>query len=97
MIRHVALFRLKDDAPQGARHSLEEGLAAIAQTIPQIAAYSYGADLGMRDGNFDFGVVADFENAEAFQSYVEHPDHRAFVEQRLSPVVDERVSIQFTL
>ena len=67
MIRHVALFRLKDDAPAGARQSLEEGLFLLAQTISQISAYTYGGDLGLRDGNFDFGVVADFEDAgEAF-------------------------------
>ena len=95
MIRHVAMFRLKPDAPADAAKSLEEGLFLIAQTIEEISAYTYGPDLGLRDGNYDFAVVAVFENEADFRTYVDHPDHQAFIRERLTPVVAERVSIQF--
>jgi len=97
MIRHIALFRLKEEAPADTRQSLEEGLFLIARTISQISSYAYGGDLGLRDGNFDFGVVADFEDIAAFEGYVSHPDHQAFLKERLMPVLDERVSLQFEL
>ena len=97
MLRHVAMFRLKPDAPEDAARGLEEGLFLIAQTIEQIAAYSYGPDLGLREGNWDFAVVADFASADDFRAYAEHPDHQAFIRDRLAPVVAERVSIQFEL
>ncbi|MCA9504046.1 MAG: Dabb family protein [Spirochaetaceae bacterium] len=97
MIRHVALFRLKGDAPVDARSSLAKGLARVAERVPGIEAYSYGADLGLRAGNYDFGVVADFGDAEAFQAYVVHPEHQAFLHDRLEPVLAERISIQFEL
>jgi hypothetical protein len=97
MIRHVALFRLTEDAPADTARSLEEGLFLLAQTIPQIERYDYGADLGLREGNFDFGVVADFADDEAFRTYVNHPDHQAFLQERLSPVLAERVSVQFEI
>ena len=97
MIRHIALFRLKADAPDGARSSLEDGLFQLAQTISEISSYDYGGDIGLREGNFDFGVVADFENEAAFSRYVNHPDHQSFIRERLTPVVEERVSLQFEL
>jgi len=97
MIRHIALFKLKEDAPASASKSLEEGLFLLAQTIPQISSYEYGADLGLRQGNFDFAVVADFEDAEAFEAYVQHPDHQEFLKARLTPVLADRVSVQFEL
>lgn len=97
MLRHIALFRLKQDAPPGATQSLEEGLFLLAQTIKQIARYDYGADLGLREGNYHFAVVADFENAADFATYVDHPDHQAFLKDRLTPVLEERVSLQFEL
>jgi hypothetical protein len=97
MIRHVALFRFSEEASDQTPHHLEEGLSQLAQTIPEIEAYRYGRDLGLREGNFDFAVVADFADAEAFKRYVDHPDHQAFLKQRLSPVLAERVSIQFDL
>jgi hypothetical protein len=97
MIRHIALFRLKKDAPSDASQSLEEGLLQLAQTISEMASYDYGTDLGLREGNFDFAVVADFEDKEAFARYVNHPDHQAFIRDRLTPVLEDRVSLQFEL
>lgn len=97
MIRHIALFTLKADAPADAIESLEEGLALIAQTIDVIVAYAYGPDLGLREGTYDFAVVADFVDADDFKTYVDHPDHRAFIEERLTPVLAQRVSLQFEL
>jgi hypothetical protein len=97
MLRHIAMFRLKDDAPEGTLQSLSEGLSRLVQSISEISIYSYGGDLGLREGNFDFAVVADFENAEAFASYVNHPDHQAFIQNQLTPVVAERVALQFEL
>jgi len=97
MLRHIAMFRLKDDAPQGTLESLSEGLSRLAQRISEISTYTYGGDLGLRDGNFDFAVVADFKNAEDFAGYVNHNDHVAFVRDQLTPVVAERVALQFEL
>lgn len=97
MLRHIAMFRLKDDAPEGTLESLSLELARLAESISEISTYTYGQDLGLRDGNFDFAVVADFENAAAFSGYVNHPDHQAFIQDHLTPVVTERVALQFEL
>jgi hypothetical protein len=97
MLRHIAMFSLQDDAPEGTLEHLCEGLALVVRAVPGIEAYTYGQDLGLRAGNFDFAVVADFADAKAFAGYVEHPAHRTFITERLTPVVAERVSAQFEL
>ena len=97
MIRHVALFTLREDAPAGTTRSLEEGLAEVEASIEEISAYSYGADLGLRSGSYDFGVVADFTDVDDFRRYVDHPVHQGFIRERLTPVLKDRVSIQFEL
>lgn len=97
MVRHIAMFRLKEDAPEGTLESLSEGLSVLAQSISAFSSYSYGRDLGLREGNYDFAVVADFENAEAFASYAKHPAHLAFIQDQLTPVVAERVALQFEI
>lgn len=97
MVRHIAMFRLKDDAPEGTLESLAEGLSVLAESISEISKYSYGRDLGLREGNYDYAVVADFENAEAFAGYAKHPAHLAFIQDQLTPVVEERVSLQFEI
>jgi len=97
MLRHVVMFRFREEAPADARESIEAGLARLPGRIPEIESYRFGADLGLREGNFDYCLVADFTDAAAFARYAEHPEHRRFVEERLAPVVAERVSVQYTL
>lgn len=97
MIRHIAMFTLQDDAPAGTVERLEESLFVLAQKIEEISAYTYGADLGLRDGTWDFAVVADFATPDDFRAYAEHPDHVAFVKERLTPVLKERASLQFEI
>ena len=97
MIRHIAMFTLNDDAPEGTVEHLEEGLFRLAQTIDAISAYTYGPDLGLRDGTWDFAVVADFETPTDFRTYADHPDHVAFIKGRLTPVLKDRASLQFEL
>lgn len=97
MIRHVAMFTFKPDAPEETPASLAAELSQLPGKVPSISAYAYGADLGLREGNYDFAVIADFENEADFRTYVDHPDHVAFIQDHLRPVLAERVSIQIEI
>ena len=97
MLRHVVMIKLKQDAPADAAEGLREGLSRLPGKIPEIQAYAFGPDLGLREGNFDFCLVADFLDAEAFARYVVHPDHQRFVSERLTPVAETRIAVQFDL
>ncbi|HKK53674.1 MAG TPA: Dabb family protein [Myxococcota bacterium] len=97
MLRHVVMFRFREEAPPDARDSVEAGLADLPSEIEEIESYRFGADLGLRDGNFDYCLVADFADEEAFARYVDHPAHQRFIAERLAPVVAERVSVQYTV
>ena len=97
MLRHVVMFKLKESAPASALADLQSGLAKLEETIDEIRSYEYGPDLGLRDGNFDFCLVAEFEDGAAFERYVVHSDHQRFIAERVAPVVAERVAVQYAL
>ena len=98
MIRHIAMFTLKDDAPEGTTDHLEEGLFLLAQTIEEISAYTYGPDLEPGAGRSpDMSMPPDFASAADFRAYAEHPDHVKFIQERLTPVLKDRASLQFEL
>ena len=97
MIRHVALFRLKTGMPAGTQQALEDGLFLLAQTIQSISAYHYGPDLSLKEGNFDFAVVADFEDETAYRTYADHPAHVEFIKEQVAPVISERAALQFEI
>jgi hypothetical protein len=95
MLHHVVLIRLKEDVEEGTAEMLLEALSQLPDLIPNISSYSFGTDLGLAEGNYDLGIVANFADAAAFGRYVAHPAHQRFVTEKLKPVVAERVALQF--
>ncbi len=65
--------------------------------MPQIRAYRYGADAKVSEGNFDFAIVADFDDVESFRAYVVHPAHQRLVAEAIRPLVAERAAVQFRI
>ena len=69
----------------------------MPDSISEILRYDHGPDLELRDGNFDYVLVAEFADAQAFERYVSHPEHQRFVRERLTPAASERVAVQYAL
>jgi hypothetical protein len=74
-----------------------EELRALSPLLTGLRGYHVGPDVGVIEGNFDFAVVADFENLESYLGYRNHPAHRAVVEQVTTPITRERVSVQYEI
>lgn len=95
MIRHVALFTFTDTADPADIERLADALTALTRTIPEIASFSCGADLGVTEGSCDFALVADFRSLDDYRTYADHPDHLAVIRDHVAPIVADRVRIQF--
>ena len=53
---------------------------------------------GLAEGNYDFAVVADFEDTESYLAYRDHPAHRAIVEEVIEPpITRHRASVQYQI
>ena len=95
MIRHVATFRWTPEATQEQKQRVAAELARLPALIPSLQAYHLGADLGLNPGNFDFAVAADFDDAEGYLAYRDHPEHRAIVAEFIRPIMTERAAVQY--
>lgn len=95
MIRHVVLFRWKPDADDAGKRRVAEGLSQLPGAIPEIRRYAFGPDAGFAEGNFDFAVVADFDDADAYRVYAAHPAHTGLITERIRPLIAERVAVQY--
>jgi hypothetical protein len=93
-VRHIVLFRWADGASDADLQAVSEGLAGLPAAIPQIRAYHYGADLCLADGNWDFGLVAEFDSVEDWATYRDDPVHQAFIAERIRPILRDRVAVQ---
>lgn len=95
MIRHAVLFNWTGQETDAQVRSLSDALAKLPGAIPQIRAYRFGPDAGISQGNCDFAVVADFDDADGYLTYRDHPQHRDVVERHVSPIMASRTAIQF--
>jgi hypothetical protein len=97
MIRHVTLFAWVPEATDQQKRQVAEELRALPPLLTGLRSFHAGPDAGIIEGNFDFAVVADFEDAESYLGYRNHPAHRAVVEQVTTPITKERVSVQYEI
>jgi hypothetical protein len=94
VILHLAVFRWKEGiSPKDVAH-LCEHLAAFRQKVDCLVGYHFGPDLGLRQGNADFGIAAVVGSPEALVEYLEHPAHHELVGQVLGPMTASRQAVQ---
>lgn len=95
MIRHVVMFRWKDGVSADHVEATKAALAQLPAAIPQIRSYTYGTDVGVNPGNFDFAVSAQFDSVDDYVAYRDHPAHQTFVQTYAAPFWMDRHAVQF--
>jgi hypothetical protein len=95
VFRHVVMFTFKDGTTEEQKEAVRGALHRMPELIPEIRAYRFGDDLGLRDDNFDFAVTADFDDVESFVVYRDHPDHQKAIAEHIAPIAKARAAVQF--
>lgn len=93
--RHVVMFQWVDGLPAEHVERVREGLNALPGQIEQIRDYRHGHDVGITPGNFDYVVVADFDSADDFVTYRDHPVHQQLIEDLVKGNVATRAAVQY--
>lgn len=97
MIRHVAMFTWKDSADGPAIKAFSAGLSTMPELVPGIIRYEHGDDLQLGPGTADYVLVADFATVEDYRAYAQHPDHVAFVDEYVKPILESISRVQYHL
>ncbi len=79
------------------KQAIREGLAALPAAIPEIRSYQFGDDAAIVAGNYEFAIVADFDNRSDFQTYAAQAEHRKLIDARIRPILQNRAAIQYAL
>ncbi len=94
MIKHVALFRVKEGTPGEQVQAFSDALTEMVPKIDVIRHYEHGPDLGAAEGTYDYAVLATFDTVEDYRTYASHPDHVHVVENYVKPIVGGSVRVQ---
>jgi hypothetical protein len=97
MIRHVVLFAWVPKATDKQKQQVADELRTLPPLMAGLRAFDAGPSARIVEGNFDFAVVADFDDTRSYLAYRNHPAHRAVVDQVINPILRERVSVQYEI
>lgn len=97
MFRHVVMFSWNETVDAAHVQAVSEQLEALRALIPEIGAYHHGPDAGVNAGNFDYVVVGDFENADDYLVYRDHPEHQAFIAEYIAGRLNSRSAVQYAI
>lgn len=91
MIRHVVMWKLKDEALGLAKPALQaelmRRLEALVGRVPSIVTFEVGLNVVPGDTASEVCLVSTFADLAGLQAYIEHPAHQevvAFVKQVVS-------------
>jgi Stress responsive A/B Barrel Domain len=73
VIRNIVLVKLKPGQDPAVVAKAQQ--AFLDLNCPGTLSYVIGDDLGLREGNWSFVIVADFTGAEAYRAYDQDPAH----------------------
>ncbi len=96
-VRHVSCLTWSERATPAAVEAIRAALEELPALIPELRGYTVGADLGLAAGNGDFAIVADFDDAEGWRRYHDHPAHQAVLTEQIRPILASRVAVQLVV
>lgn len=79
---HVVAVKFKDGTTPGQMKAVSDAFRALKEKIPLVKKYDGGESVSVEKLNkgFHHCSVLSFENMADLKVYMDHPDHKAFVE-----------------
>lgn len=93
MIRHIVMIRFREDAGPDERHAFREAVESLG-AVPEVRAMCAGDNIGSSPNAYDFAVVMDFDDREAFTRYLHSDPHRRYVAGPARAAVASLAAIQ---
>lgn len=96
-LRHIVSWKLTaTDADTNREHraAIADALESLPALIPEIRSFTVGSNVRESDAHFDLALVADYDDADALDTYAVHPEH-VRVAAFIAPLVAERAVVDF--
>ena len=93
-IVHIVTLTWKESVQPSQIVTYANLLRELSSRVEGVCWFSCGSDMGLRNGNADFAVVAFFENETAFRRYLEDPLHLEIIRDYASKMVITRTTAQ---
>jgi len=96
VLRHVVLFKFKDDAAAEQVQEVVTAFGALPAKIDEIEDFEWGTDVGVENlaAGYTHCFVVTFGNAAARDTYLPHPAHEEF-KKLVGPRLDKVLVVDY--
>ena len=95
MVTHLVIFTWIAEVKAEQVENLRHALTRLATEFSETASIRHGPDLGFREVNGDYALIATFADRAAWDAYQADPRHKAVVRDFVQPIQASRLTVQF--
>jgi hypothetical protein len=100
MIKHIVMWKLKDQAEQGSRQENALRMKALLEMCKGLTQgllkLEVGLDIGTDSAPWDVVLYAEFEDRAALAAYQQHPVHLA-AKPFIARVREQRAAVDYEI
>ena len=95
-VHHVVCFKFKTSATPDDIRKVEQAFSALQEKVPGIESLKWGTNVSpeQRNKGFTHCFILTFKTQKDRDTYLEHPDHKAFGKM-VGPYIDDVFVIDF--
>lgn len=96
MVKHVILWKLKDDVADKAavKMGIKSGLEGLKGVVPGLVEIVVRTE-GLASSNADVMLDSTFESEAALKGYAVHPSHVAVANEKVRPFTQTRLCLDY--
>lgn len=105
MFRHMAILKFKPDAKAEDIDAYFKAFPGMIKSLPVVRKCIIGRNEGAGgethvkkhsfSPNYDVGLTMEFDSPQGYRDYAESAEHQAFFAKYCTPILAERVVVQF--
>jgi len=95
VIEHIVLFMVRSGAEPDQIERMLDGLRSLKTVVPGIRELTCGANFSNRSRGFTHGLYIRFESRADMEAYSAHPEHQRVVTERIRPIVDDLLALDY--
>ena len=77
MVKHIVIWKLKEEGKDENALKIKEALEALNGQIPGLLHLEVGFDFSKKESSGDIILYSEFDSIEDLDAYVTHPKHVA--------------------
>lgn len=97
MIKHIVLFKFKNDLPEAGKKQKLEAIKADLEALTGKVETLKKMEVGINcnpDEKYDLALVSEFESMKGLQTYATHPEHIK-VGGVIREILEERACVDY--